>query len=97
MASFIYTIWNCHLVPTLLQFYKLTNTAKIISALIGVEAALTAYYFYSQPQCEPCLPNIPCEPCISKEQIMTFRTGSFIAVFTLGYLLYINIRRIKIA
>jgi hypothetical protein len=36
------------------------------------EAISTAYFFYAQQLCEPCLPNIPCPPCISEQQVITF-------------------------
>ena len=73
----------------------MTKTSKIVIGLLLIEAALTVYYFYSQPQCEPCLPGTPCPPCISETQIITFWTGVFIVAVTIVYLLFINFRRTK--
>jgi hypothetical protein len=73
----------------------MTKTSKIVIGLLLFEAALTGYYFYSQPKCEPCLPDSPCPPCITEAQIITFWTGVFIAAVTIGYLLYIYFRRTK--
>jgi hypothetical protein len=73
----------------------MTKTSKIVIGLFLIEAALTGYYFYSQPQCEPCLPGGPCPPCISETQIITFWSGVVVAIVTIGYLLFINFRRPK--
>lgn len=73
----------------------MTKTSKIVIRLILIEAALTGYYFYSQPQCEPCLAGVPCPPCISETQIITFWTGVVVAVVTIGFLLFINFWRTK--
>lgn len=49
------------------------NVAAIIFFLIWlwsiVEVLLVFLYYYTQPQCEPCIDGIPCPPCISIEQI----------------------------
>jgi hypothetical protein len=66
------------------------KTSKIIIGLLLIEAFLTGYYFYSQPQCEPCLPGIPCPPCISEAQIVTFWAGVAIAIIAMGYLFFIS-------
>jgi hypothetical protein len=66
---------------------------KIISGLVFVEAMLIIAYFYYQPQCEPCLPGMPCAPCISEEQVLIYRTGISIAVILIGYLCYLIIRK----
>lgn len=68
----------------------MTKTRKIVIALLAIEAGLTAYFFHMQPQCEPCLPNTPCPPCISDEQIITLGTGVIIGVASIAYLIYIN-------
>jgi hypothetical protein len=73
----------------------MTKTSKIAIGFILIEVALSGYYFYSQPQCEPCLPDTPCPPCISETQIITFWTGVFIAIVAIVYLLFINLRRMK--
>jgi len=52
-----------------------TTTNKILTGLLITEAALTAYFFYAQPQCEPCQPFEPCHACIGEGQIVTFWTG----------------------
>jgi hypothetical protein len=44
------------------------------------EAILTAYFFYSQPLCGACLPNIPCPPCINEQQVITFWIAIIIAI-----------------
>lgn len=64
------------------------KSSKIFIVFIIVEAVLTAYFFYIQPQCEPCLPKATCPPCISDTQIKTFWAGIFIAVLTISYLLF---------
>lgn len=73
----------------------MTKTSKIIIGLLFVEAIFTVYFYYAQPLCEPCPPNVPCPPCISEQQIITFWTGIFIAAITIVYLLFINFRKTK--
>ena len=73
----------------------MTKTSKIVLGLLFVEAILTAYFFYTQPLCEPCLPNVQCPPCISKGQILTFWIGVVIAIITVTYLLFVNLRKTK--
>ena len=50
-----------------------------------MEVVLTAYFFYAQPLCEPCIDNSPCPPCISDEQIITLWAGGLIAFATIGF------------
>ena len=73
----------------------MTKTNKILIGLITVEVILTAYHFYAQPECEPCLPGWPCPPCISSEQIFALFAGVLIAVLVAGYLLYIHLQQKK--
>lgn len=73
--------------------FKMTKTGKIIIRLLFVEAVFTAYYFYAQPLCEPCLPELPCPPCISKEQIFIIWIGVIIAVATIIYLLISSLKK----
>ena len=70
----------------------MTNTSKTIIGLTIVEVALTAYFLYAQPKCEPCPPNIHCDPCISQAQIMTFWIGLSIAVVTIIYLFFLKLQ-----
>jgi hypothetical protein len=71
------------------------KTFKILLGLVFIEAALTAFYLYAQPQCEPCLPGMPCPPCISETQTIAFWTSVLIAMITFGYLAFINFRQLK--
>jgi hypothetical protein len=73
----------------------MTKTRKITIGLLFLEGILTAYFFYVQPLCEPCLPGTECPPCISEQQIMIFWTGIILAATTLFYLLFINFRKTK--
>jgi len=73
----------------------MTKTKKIIIGLLFIEATLTAYFFYDQPLCEPCLPGMECPPCISEQQIITFWTGIIIVTITVFYLLFINFKNTK--
>src|SRR5215831_5971517 len=75
----------------------MTRTTKIIIGLCIFETALTAYYFYAQPLCEPCLPGVSCLPCISESQIITFWTGILIAAATIFYLLFFKKSHAKTA
>lgn len=70
----------------------MTKTSKIIIGLLFVEAILTAYFFYIQPLCEPCLPGSECRLCISEQQIVIIWTGIIIATIALFYLLSINFK-----
>lgn len=65
-----------------------TKTIKIIIGLFLLEVILTSYFFYIQPLCEPCPPNIACPPCISEQQIVTFWVGLIIAILVVFYLLF---------
>ena len=51
--------------------------------LIALEALLFIYYKISQPNCEPCLPNQDCRPCISSEQIVVIWIGFMVGVAVL--------------
>jgi len=73
----------------------MTKTKKIIIGLLFIEAPLTAYFFYAQPLCEPCLPGTECPPCISEQQMITFWTGLIILMITVFYLLFINFKNTK--
>ena len=73
----------------------MTKTNKILIGLITIEVVLTAYHFYAQPQCEPCLPGWPCPPCISSEQIFALFAGVVVAIVAAVYLLYINFKQKK--
>ena len=41
---------------------------NILVILLLVEFFLIYLYFYFQPECVPCRPNVYCPPCISNEQ-----------------------------
>lgn len=73
----------------------MTKTSKTVIGLLIVEAALTQYYFYAQPQCEPCPPGTLCPPCISEAQIIIFSAGILFVVVAIAYLLFINFRLTK--
>ena len=73
----------------------MTKTSKILIGLITIEVVLTAYHFYAQPQCEPCLPGWPCPPCISSEQIFALFAGVVVAIVAAVCLLYINLKQRK--
>lgn len=73
----------------------MSKTNKILIGLITIEVVLTAYHFYAQPQCEPCLPGWPCRPCISSEQIFALFAGVVVAIVAATYLLYINLHQKK--
>ena len=66
---------------------------KIIDAVTLIEAVLTAYYFYIQPKCEPCLTNSYCPPCISQAQIIILWTGALVGLITIIFLYFENLRR----
>jgi len=59
---------------------------------ILIEILILLYYRAHIIQCEPCLPDTPCPPCITWEQIVSFWTGILIAV---GFTLFQIIRFIK--
>ena len=70
------------------------KTSKILlTALFFAEAILTAYFFYAQPLCEPCLSDTLCPPCISEQQVITFWIGIIIALTSIIYLAFINFRK----
>lgn len=73
----------------------MSKTNKILIGLITIEVVLTAYHFYAQPQCEPCLPGWPCCPCVSSEQIFALFAGVVVAIVAAVYLLYINLKQKK--
>jgi hypothetical protein len=73
----------------------MSKTNKILIGLTTIEVILTAYHFYVQPQCEPCLPGWPCRPCISSEQIFALFAGVGVAIVAAVYLLYINLKQKK--
>lgn len=57
----------------------------IIFLLLGSGIGIWLYH-YLQPQCEPCLPNTYCAPCIGKEQRTVLH---LLAAFELPFLIYI--------
>ena len=70
------------------------KTSKILlTALFFAEAILTAYFFYAQPLCEPCLSDTPCPPCINEQQVITFWIEIIIALTSIIYLAFINFRK----
>jgi hypothetical protein len=71
------------------------KTSKILIGLFAIEAAFTGFFFYSQPQCEPCLPETPCPPCISETQIIVFWAGILVAAVIIAYFIFIYFRRMK--
>jgi hypothetical protein len=72
-----------------------TKTSKITIGLLLTEAVFTGYFFYAQPLCEPCLPNVPCPPCISEQQVITFWIGIIIAIISVIYLAFITYQSAK--
>lgn len=44
------------------------NNLKIWVLLLFAELLLIYLYYYNQPKCVPCPPDIFCPPCISEEQ-----------------------------
>ena len=73
----------------------MTRSTKIIVGLLLIELSLTAYFFYIQPQCEPCLKGNPCPPCISEQQNIVFWTGVVIAIISIIYFFIIKLKRTK--
>lgn len=46
---------------------KLSWKSLLVLVLL-TEALLLLNFVLIQPNCEPCLPGLPCEPCISDDQ-----------------------------
>lgn len=44
--------------------------------LIAINLILCALFIYYNPQCEPCINDINCPPCLSKEQYYTLYFGT---------------------
>jgi hypothetical protein len=40
-------------------------------------------YRFSQPQCEPCLPGMPCPPCISRLQVFIAALGAALSLYVI--------------
>ncbi len=59
---------------------------------IIIEFLILLYFQAHIIQCEPCLPDTYCPPCISWEQIVSFWTGIIIAI---GFILFQIIRFIR--
>jgi hypothetical protein len=62
---------------------NLRNGIKYWVLFIVIEILIFTYYQNNFIQCEPCLPNTPCPPCISSDQVVSFWTGLIIALFFL--------------
>ena len=56
------------------------NILRVWILMLVVETLIIYRYNFIQPECEPCLPNVYCEPCISDEQIILKYIGISIAV-----------------
>lgn len=41
---------------------------SVLLMLLLSEALLLLNFVLIRPNCEPCLPGVPCEPCISNDQ-----------------------------
>jgi hypothetical protein len=63
-------------------FNQKWNILKFWVLLFIVETLIIYRYNFIQPQCEPCLPNTFCPPCISDEQIIWKYVGfSIVLIF----------------
>ncbi len=67
--------------------------SKRIWMLGTVEAILLVYYFFQQPECEPCLSEVDCPPCMSEQQVWAVAMGTLIGVISIWYFVLERLRQ----
>ncbi|MBL8002462.1 MAG: hypothetical protein JNL05_10915 [Flavobacteriales bacterium] len=52
----------------------------LLLLLLVVELAIGYTIVRIQPRCEPCLPGVPCPPCVSSDQLRLLMIGGLLPV-----------------
>ena len=69
------------------------NFARLLAVFVIVLGLGYALFSYNQPQCEPCLPNTYCPPCIGKEQYAIMYLFGIINLIVLVRIIYISLKK----
>lgn len=69
------------------------SRAKFWLGILYLETLLYYCYKIMQPQCEPCLPNEYCPPCVTQEQIIIKFVGLSVAILFLIWQMIVAFRK----